>query len=319
MNIEKIRMPKGKVVAGGIIASASLLAGSAGASENNGSSYVVGVETQYSGLMMPEGLTTMMYYSHYGASHSKDGAGRDNAALAEYDISVNSVAMRMTYVWPGVRLLGANVETRAALPLLDIDLALAVARPAPLPPLDLGGSKTGVGDLQFAPALLGWHHGSVHQTAGIEGYVPVGKFDRNQPVNTGRNLWQVAPLYAITWLPRNRWQVSGKLRYAINRENSDTHYKTGNEFTFEYSAGYQATPQWSFGINGYLYRQTTDDEQDGVAVGNGGNRGRVHAIGPYLAYNVSKRFSLVAKAQLEDGAHNRSEGTRLWLQARLPL
>lgn len=288
------------------------------ATENGGNSYALGVETNFSGLMLPEGLHAFAYYQHYEASHNKDNSGADNARLAYYKVRSDTVAVRLSYVWPGVRLLGANVETRAALPLPTVDLSLGIARPAPLGPLDRSGTKTGFGDLQFAPILLGWHHGPLHQTAGIEGFVPIGKFDASEPVNIGRNYWQVAPFYAVTWLP-DRWQLSGKFRYAVNGRNDDTDYRSGDEFTFEYSAGYVVTPGVVLGVNGYAYRQMSDDKQAGAVVNGHGNRGRVLAIGPYLGYSFTPRFTLIAKLQMESHARNRPEGTRLWLQAKVPF
>jgi hypothetical protein len=288
------------------------------ATENGGNSYAVGVETNFSGLMLPEGLHAFAYYHHYGASHNKNNVGDDNARLAYYKIGVNSVALRLSYVWPGVRLLGANVETRAALALPTVDLSLGVARPAALGPLDRSGNKTGFGDLQFAPILLGWHDGALHQTAGVEGYVPTGKFDKSAPVNIGRNYWQIAPFYAVTWLP-DRWQLSGKLRYGVNGKNEDTDYKSGNELTFEYSAGYAITPGVVLGVNGYIYRQMTDDRQGGASVNGNGNRGRVNAIGPFVSFSVTPKVSVMAKLQAEYGARNRPEGTRLWLQTKIPF
>ena len=290
----------------------------ASATENGGNSYAVGVETNFSGLMLPEGLHSFLYYSHYSASHNKDNTGADNPRLAYYKIESNTVAGRLSYVWPGVRFFGANVETRAALPLPTLDLSLGVARPAALGPLDRSGSKTGFGDLQLAPVLLGWHHGALHQTAGIEGFLPTGKFDKNAPVNIGRNYWQVAPFYAATWLS-DGWQVSGKARYAVNSRNKDTDYRSGNEFTFEYSAGYAVLPGLVLGINGYSYRQTTDDRQAGASVNGNGNRGRVDAVGPFASYNITPKWAVIAKLQVETGARNRPEGTRFWLQTKLPF
>jgi hypothetical protein len=299
------------------LAASAVVGTSATATENGGNSYAVGVETNFSGLMLPEGLHAFVYYSHYSASHNKDNAGTDNALLAYYKIEGNTVAGRLSYVWLGVRLLGANVETRAALPLPSLDLSLGVARSGNQGPLDRSGSKTGFGDLQLAPLLLGWHDGALHQTAGVEGFVPTGKFDKNAPLNIGRNYWQVAPFYAATWLP-DRWQLSGKLRYAVNSKNKDTDYRSGNEFTFEYSAGYAVAPGLVLGINGYLYRQTTDDKQGGSLVNGNGNRGRVSAAGPFVSYSFTPKVTVIAKLQTESGARNRPEGTRLWLQTRIP-
>ncbi|MBB1601296.1 transporter [Variovorax sp. UMC13] len=289
------------------------------ATENGGNSYAVGVEGILSGQMLPEGLHFLSYYQHYGASHSKDNGGADNARLAYYEAEANTVALRLSYVWPGVRLWGANVETRAALAVPTVDLSLGIARPGPLGPLDRSGSKTGIGDLQFAPLLLGWHHGDVHQTAGAEGFLPIGEFNKNAAVNIGRNYWQVAPFYALTWTPGNRWQLSTKVRYAVNSKNRATDYRSGNEFTIEYSAGFVVTPGLALGINGYMYRQTTDDKQAGLVVNGNGNRGRVDAIGPYVSFNITPKVAVMARLQVEYGARNRSEGTRLWLQTKLPF
>ena len=54
--------------------STTLALGCAGAmaTEGGGNSYPVGVETNYNGMMLPEGPHGYAYYAHYGASHFKD-------------------------------------------------------------------------------------------------------------------------------------------------------------------------------------------------------------------------------------------------------
>ncbi len=247
-----------------------------------------------------------------------DNAGNDNAKFAYFKSQSNSVAARLTYVWPGVKWFGASVETRTALPLVSLDVDLGIARPSPLGPLDKGGSITGIGDLQFAPILLGWHSGSLHQTAGIEGFIPIGDYNVNNNVNIGRHYYQIAPMYAVTWLS-NDVQLSAKFRYAFNGKNSSTNYRSGNEFTLEYSGGYQFTQNLSLGLNGYIYRQTTDDKANGVIVNGDGNRGSVNAIGPYMTYNFTPELKVIAKLQSEFDARNRSRGTRLWIQSKIPF
>lgn len=295
------------------------LQGTASATEGNGNSYPLGVETNMSGMMMPEGLTALLYYTHYEATHVKGNDGDDNPNIARYRLKSDTVSLRLSYVWPGVKWLGANVETRAALAVPTLDLTLDVARPAPLAPLDKGGTSTNLGDLSFAPVLLGWHGRTLHQTAGIETFLPTGDYDKDEPVNTGRNYYQIAPFYALTWLPSEQWEASAKLRYGINTRNEKTDYRSGDELTLEFSGGYRFNQALSAGINGYVYRQTTDDRLNGDAVNGNGNRGSVNAAGPYVMYRFSKDFAVVAKLQEEFGAKNKAEGTRLWLQARLPF
>lgn len=295
------------------------LQGTASATEGNGNSYPLGVETNMSGMMLPEGLNTLLYYTHYEATHVKANDGRDNPNIARYRLKSDVVSLRLSYVWPGVKWLGANVETRAALAVPTIDLTLDITRPAPLAPLDKGGTSTNLGDLSFAPVLLGWHAKTLHQTAGIETFLPTGDYDKDEPVNTGRNYYQFAPFYAVTWLPSEQWEASAKLRYGLNTRNEKTDYRSGDELTLEFSGGYRFSQAFSAGINGYLYRQTTDDRLNGDTVNGNGNRGFVNALGPYVMYRFTKDFAVVAKLQEEFGARNKAEGTRIWLQARLPF
>jgi hypothetical protein len=289
------------------------------ATEGGGYSYPVGVDTFYSGMMLPEGLNLLLYYSHYQASTSKDNAGNDNSKFAYYKIRSDTVSLRASYVWPGVQWLGANVETRAALPLTSLNLSLGIARRSPLTPLDKSGDKTAQGDMSFIPIILGWHGEKFHQLTGIETYLPVGDYNVSDPVNTGRNYYQVAPFYAATWIPSPSIDLNTKIRYGINSRNKDTNYRSGNEFTLEFGGGYHFSQAITLGVNGFLYRQTTDDVQNDAAVNGNGNRGRVNAIGPYIAASLTQKISLIAKVQSEFNAVNRSQGTRVWLQMKVPL
>ena len=299
-------------------AALALACAHAAATEGGGNSYPVGVETNYNGMMLPEGLHPFLYYQYYSASHFKDDGGHDNRQFANFALQINSIAARLSYVWPGVRVFGANVETRLVQPVAVADLDLAVARPAPLGPLDRGGDAFGLCDTAFTPVILGWHFGAYHQTVGVDTHLPLGTYDVSERVNTGRNYWQFAPFVAFTWFPAPAFDINAKFRYAFNTINPATDYHSGDEATVEFSAGYRPVTRFQFGVNGYVYRQTTDDRQHDAVVANG-NRGRVNALGPYLSYNITPTMPLILKAQFEFGAYNRPQGTRLWLQLKVPL
>ena len=300
-----------------VLATMAMGAADALATEGGGNSYPVGVETNNIGLMLPEGLHPFMYYSHYTATHFKDNNGDDNRQFARFRLESNVVAVRLSYVWPGVRVFGANVETRVAQPICDVDLDLAIATPRG--PLDRSGSKTGLADTSFSPIILGWHAPTYHHTFGLESHLKDGSYNVSDRVNTGRNYYQVASFYALTWFPAKNVDINAKLRYAFNTRNKDTNYQSGDEATLEFSAGYHVMPSLALGLNGYIYRQTTDDQLNGLAVNGNGNRGRVNALGPYISYSFTPKVTLIVKLQSEFGAHNRPEGTRLWGQMRIPF
>jgi hypothetical protein len=289
------------------------------ATEGGGNSYPIGVETQMTGYMAPEGNHFFVYYQHYDADRMKNNAGDDSPALAHFRLKADVLALRWSHVWRGVRLFGATIETRLVQPVAAVDLSLGIARPAPLAPLDRGGHDTGLADTAFVPLILGWHGLKLHQTVGLDTHLPLGDYDAARRVNTGRNYYQAAPFYAFTWFFAPGWEASGKLRYAINSRNNATHYRSGHEATFEYSMGYRFGPALSVGANGYVYRQVTDDDIDGVSVNGNGNRGSVQALGPYVQFNATPALAILVKLQQEWGARNRPEGTRAWVQARIPF
>lgn len=300
---------------------ALLALGGAGvqATEGGGNSYPVGVETTYIGIMLPEGAHPLLYVSDYVASHSKNNDGADNAQLAHFRIRSDIVAGRLSLVWPGVHLFGATIETRVVQALAKVELQASVARPAGLAPLDRGGERTGLADTAISPVILGWHGAGYHQTAGIDTHVRLGSYDAAERVNTGRNYNQLAPFYALTWFPTPDADVNAKFRYATNSRNHATGYQSGDEATIEYSAGVKVTPTLQLGLNGYLYRQTSDDVQNGAVVNGNGNRGRVTSAGPYLMYTFYPKWTAIFKVQSEFDARNRPQGTRLWGQIRVPL
>lgn len=292
-------------------------AGPASATEGGGNSYPIGVDNTFAGYMLPEGAHWLLFYQHYTATQFKDNAGNDNPRFVDFRLQSDVVAPRLSYVWPGVVLLGANVETRIVQPISAVDLNLGIARPAPFPPLDHGGHKTGLSDLSFSPIILGWHGTTFHQTLGVETNLPTGSYDVHAYVNTGRNYDQVAPVYAFTWFPTPLSDVSAKFRWGFNDRNKATGYHSGNEASIEFSAGYRATLQLLVGLNGYIYRQTTDDEVNGVVVK--GNKGRVNALGPFASFRFSPNFSLTLRIQSEFGARNRPQGIRFWAMALCPF
>lgn len=302
-----------------LLATVTLVATDVCATEGGGSSYPVGVETNYNGLMPGEGTYPYLYYAHYTATRLKDNSGNDNHQLANFRLHSNVLAARISYVWPGLRLFGATVETRIVQPVADVDLQIAINRPSGLGPLDRSGGRTGLSDTALSPIILGWHSPTCHQTLGLDTHLKVGAYGATDRVNTGRNYYQLAPLYALTWFPSKNVDINAKLRYAFNSRNKDTAYQSGDEATLEFSAGYRVNPSFALGVNGYLYRQTTDDEQNGAIVNGNGNRGRVNALGPYFSYSFTPKVVLIVKQQSEFDARNRPQGTRLWTQLRIPL
>jgi hypothetical protein len=289
------------------------------ATEGGGNSYSLGVETNLSGLMPPEGLHGFAFYANYSANASKDNSGNNGPQFARFRVRSEAVVGRLSYVWPGVKFFDANVETRIAQPLVSTDLSVGIKIPGPVGVLDRSERRTDLADLAFAPIILGWHSPALHQSAGLETILPTGSYDSKRGLNIGRNTAQIAGFYAATWFPSKSVESNVKLRYATNTKNNATNYQSGDEVSAEFSAGYKINPAFTLGLNGYVYRQISDDTVNGALANGTGNRGRVNALGPYATYSFTPKFQVLFKIQSEFGAVNRPQGSRFWVQAKIPF
>ncbi|MFJ3681365.1 transporter [Pseudomonas sp. NPDC090208] len=283
------------------------------ATEGGGSGYPVGVNTVASGRLPPPGLTTFYYLSDYQANATKDSSGHDKAGLHNFDLDVQALSIRVDYVYSDVTLFGAKVESRFALPLVKGAISFDVATPRGR--VHRSEHQDGVGDLTLVPLILSWSSPRLHQLVGVDIVTPVGSYDKDRLLNPGRNVWSFGPWYAFTAYPIDNLEISSKMVYMINTRNEATHYRSGDEFNADYNIGYNLTPRWQVGVNGYVYKQFSDDRQFGETFGDG-NRGQVLAFGPAVKYQVGN-YGFAMKWQHESQVENRSAGDRIWLQAVL--
>lgn len=286
--------------------------GSTHATEGGGTVYPIGVNTVLSGKLAPDGLTSYVYASEYHADETKDNDGHDKANIRDFDLRVKAITLRLDYVYTGVSFFGAKVASRIAVPLVDGNVSFDVLTPAGR--VHRSGSEQGLGDITLVPIMLGWSSPRYSQLIGVDIFTPTGSYDKDRLFNPGRNIWSVAPWYAFTAYPFEKVEISAKMLYFFNQTNTATDYDSGNEINIDYNIGYNVTPEWQFGLNGYAYKQVQDDTQYGKTVSVDGNRGQVLAVGPGIKYQT-KAVGLTVKWQHETLVENRTKGDRFWVQA----
>jgi hypothetical protein len=268
------------------------------ATEGGGGAYPNGAEDFMMGALPPPGTYFLDYVDYYSATSLKGHGGDDLVPKFDLDVAVN--VFRLVHVTK-YEILGASWGMHAFLPLMHMNVDATMGE----------DDRSGMGDIIVDPFILGWHSKNLHITTGLDIYLPLGSYDDDRLANIGRNYWTFEPVAGVTYLSDNGFELSGKFMYDFNLKNTDTEYKSGQEFHFDYTAGYHVDKNLAMGLGGYYYYQTTNDEKNGDKVGADGFKGRVMAIGPQAAYNY-KNMAFTLKWQKEFEAKNRPQGNNFW-------
>lgn len=292
-----------KIAIAGAILTASV--GGVHATEGGGSIYPHGVENFAAGALPPPGLYGLVYGNHYTADRVNDGNG-NKLNVPGFKVTSNVIVPHL--VWrPNLQVLGGDVVAHVIAPLVD----LKVNTP--------GGSqhKTGLGDMTVGVGL-GYHHSpSLHSLAALDVYLPTGGYTKGDIANIGRNYSAIEPVYALSYLNTTGFSGDVKMGYLINQRNSATDYQSGNEFHFDYAAGWGLGNGWTVGVGGYIKQQLALDKQAGVAVANSKTSG--YAIGPNVKYDSGKGWFVTVKWQNESNVKNGTQGNAVWVKAVFPL
>lgn len=284
---------------------ATLTIGAAWASDGGASVYPAGVETIMPGRMPAPGSTMLFEFNNF--YNANELAGSDGRALVPgFHLRVGAVAFKLAHNW-GVHVLGGTLVSVAAVPIVDISLNAPFG----------SQSKMGVSNPDVETAIA-YSHGSLSWWYGAEVYAPGLAYNKNDLVNIGQHNWATAPSAAFTYMPhRGKVEVSSKFQYIVNGTNGATQFRSGNEFVWEYAGMMNLTKNLAVGGNGYLYQQTTDDQQNGLMYLDG-NRARNFAFGPEIRYHF-KHYAMILKYQKDFLAENHTVGNSLWLQVGMPI
>ncbi|MEA2108082.1 MAG: transporter [Pseudomonadota bacterium] len=311
------------LVAGLLIFLTVLISASAWA--GGGQSYPEGAESFMVGAAPPPGFYFKNYAYYYHANDLKDDHGDDMDVFD--DLTVWAEVMR--FIWISkYELLGGNYGQHAFLPFLDVSLDFN----APVGPKSKDNyDDSDVPYIIYSPFLLTHHflEGKLHTVFSLPDiYIPVGDEEGNM-AGVGHNFWTFEPVFAITYMPTPSWEFSLKFMYDFNTEQDDcpTPYgfnvdrTPGDEFHFDYSVSYGITKSLRVGINGYYYKQVSDDDYDidsslpapvrDLLEDDEGNHSQVFAAGPGIWYNYKNMF-FELRTQFEFEAENKTEGQNVW-------
>lgn len=286
---------------------ASLLAvlSAAHATEGGGSTYAHGTENFMGGALPPPGVYGLVYANHYSADRMNDATGK-SLGIPGFKVRATAIVPRLVWV-SGIKVFGGDLAAHALMPLVNLKVSAMGA----------SQSKSGLGDVT-AGLGLGYHHSpQLHSVMALDFILPTGRYDQNDMANIGRNYASIDPVYALTYVDPNGFNGDLRIGYLINQRNKDTDYTSGDEFHFDYAAGWGLGNGWTVGVGGDYRQQARLDKQAGVKLANSKTSGM--AIGPNVKYDSGKGWFVTAKWQFESKVKNGTEGNALWVKAVFPL
>jgi hypothetical protein len=262
------------------------------------------------------GALFQMNMQNYRASDATDHVGND--VPGRQNVHSTAVLPHLAYI-SDRKIFGAYYGAEILLPLVSLNVDISNGP---------DGSRFRQGDLIFSPMLLQWEPVSLlgrpyWQRVSLVFTAPTGDYHQDASINIDNNLWGFNPHYAFTWELTDRLEVSGRLHYSWLSRNNDPaarlqvdSIQPGETFHGNFSISYAADENWRIGVAGYYLNQITADRIDGVRQAN--SKERVSGIGPGVMYDWNGQ-KLFANFYVEQGARNRSEGSRLTLRYALPF
>ncbi len=283
------------------------------ASEYGVSTYRPGLMDLFAGYLAPPGSTIVKNYFLFQSANAGavtvDGRIQVHAHTVTCTAAIFGAHITRWRILGSYWAFGGIVQARLA----DQSLRAGPARHLQHQTATAGG----LGDLIVSPCLLSWSFERFHLMDSLMLYAPTGGYDRHRIINISTNRWSVEPAVGLTQMDEETGrQACAFVGYTINTENTETHYRSGDEFHADFVIAQHLRNGLVLGMTGYALQQTTADSGAGVAFG--AFKGRVIALGPLVGAAVrlwKVPVSLTFKYDFEFAAQNRLSGNELWLTA----
>lgn len=261
------------------------------------------------------GLYYQQYAEYYHSSQFMGSDGGVNPALDFNSLDVYASVNQFIYM-SGQKVLGSGQwGVDVIIPVLGYDLDAGSSL--------LRGTSNGVGDihasvlLQFDPVMGKKGPIFVHRLE-FQTILPTGKYDRENSLNPGDNVFALDPYWAGTLWFTPQLSVTWGAHYLWSDENDEPTVpmfrtaRAGSAVHLNFSACYEVIPNTlRLGVNGYWLQQLENSQADGHDLP--GSKERTLAIGPGVMYSFSQDDHLFLNGYFETNTRNRPEGTRVVL------
>jgi len=278
---------------------------------------------------MSPGWTYLATLRYANGSEIKDDQGNNVPVFNNPRINATTLVNHFSYTSP-VEVMGATLGFNFLLPVVSLDTKFGQ------PGAVLQGSGTSLGDITMGPSLqfkpiMGPRGPVFVQRLEFDVLLPTGKYDEHRDINQGAGFYSINPYWSATWFPTSNWEVSWRLHYLYNFRNDkpassaplafegtpvrDT--QAGRAAWINFSTSYEVAPKVRAGVNGYYFKQVSDNEINHVSIDK--SREQVFGIGPGMMFNIDrdggKHDALWINTFTESKVRNRTRNSWI-LQAR---
>jgi hypothetical protein len=287
------------------------------AAEGGSGVYLLGFRGPAAGVTPPPGVffNNQIYYYFGAEANANFDLANDQVAL---NVDADAIIDLATAMWVTQhQVLGGNLGFSVTVPFGYLDISAQLANLT-----NISDDVFTIGD-PFVSAFVGWHMGNWHLQTGVAVNVPIGDYQNGEIAQVAKHWWGTDVFAALTWLdPTTGIDISNTVGFTFNVENQETNYRTGTEFHWEWAVVKNFSPRFAAGLNGYYYKQLTDDGGSGKSPLLGGFKGEVAAIGATATYNFQVGVipvSTQVRYYHEFAAKNRLEGDVVFLSLTMPL
>jgi hypothetical protein len=262
----------------------------------------------------PGGFFKPMYINYRGdASATVPTAA---GIVANLDAEANTLVLGGGYGFEQTVLGGGHYAVAAFLPYTWLSIS---GNSAALGGIKIQNSVSGLGDLTVVPVMLAWKSGDWQYDFLMPVYAPTGSYQVGRLGNPGLNYWTVDPIVGYSYNnPKSGFNAAAHMGFAINSENGDTSYKSGDILHIDASVQ-QIFPLGSgfanVGAEAWYFQQVTCDSGSGATLGC--FKGKTSGIGPVLGYIQpigEEKLILELKWLPELSTTNRLNGDYIWLK-----
>jgi hypothetical protein len=255
------------------------------------------------------GFTYIQYTRFVYSGAYRDGDGGPGPFVdPRFDTFVS--LHQFIYSFPRPRHFFAHPGAYVRLPVVGLQWSAAASG------LQLQANPFGLGDLGFAGFLQ--FDPVVRPAAGIvfaqrielAANAPTGRYDPTKPINPGTNTWYLNPYWAATLEFPPRLELDVRLQYIFNFKNDNpgepgvANTQAGQAVFGNFALAVKVAPRFRIGVNGYFFKQVTDNLSNGAVVA--GRREQVVALGPGAFWTIGKEAFWV-NVYAEFAARNRFE------------